>query len=176
MKKILAVAIAGLFMLTSSIGFAADAFKVGVVDILKALNESDAGKRAKADLEVLLKSKQSAIEEKGRNIERLRADIEKQAAIISAEAKKKKEEEVERLIRDYQRIVSDSQAEFQKKQRELETEIIKELKEILDKIGPEEGYSLILEPGEGGALYYNKSLDITDKIIKRYNESKAGKK
>lgn len=150
----------------------AETLKVGVVDLLKALNESDAGKRAKADLESLIKSKQASIEEKGKTIEKLKIDLEKQAAIISPEAKKAKEEELERLIRDYQRIVADSQAEVKKKEGELTGEILKDLRNTINKIASEEGYSLVLEYAEGIILYANKSLDITDKVIKRYNESK----
>jgi len=106
----------------------------------------------------------------------LRADFEKQAAIISPEAKKAKEEELERLLRDYQRIVADSQAEVKKKEGELTGEILKDLREMINKIAQEEGYTLILEHAEGLVLYSNKSLDLTDKVIKRYNESKAVKK
>lgn len=179
MKKFLVVMIVGFCMLAAGIipkTSDAETLKVGIVDLLKALNESEAGKRAKADLESLIKSKQTSIEEKGKNIEKLRADFEKQAAIISPEAKKTKEEELERLIRDYQRIVADSQAEVKKKEGELTGEILKDLRETINKIAQEEGYTLILEHAEGLVLYANKSLDLTDKVIKRYNESKAGKK
>jgi outer membrane protein len=180
MKKILVVVIAGLCILAAGVipktSDAADTRKGGSVDLLKALNESEAGKRAKTDLESLIKSKQTSIEEKGKNIEKLRADFEKQAAIISPEAKKAKEEELERLLRDYQRIVADSQAEVKKKEGELTGEILKDLREMINKIAQEEGYTLILEHAEGLVLYSNKSLDLTDKVIKRYNESKAVKK
>ncbi len=180
MKKFLVVILMGLCLTVAGIipktSDAETTLKVGIVDLLKALNESEAGKKARTELESLLKSKQTSIEEKGKNIEKLRADLEKQAAIISAEAKKAKEDELERLIRDYQRIVADSQSELKKKEGELTGEILKDLREIINKIAQEEGYSLILEHAEGLVLYTNKSLDLTDKVIKRYNESKTGKK
>ena len=40
--------------------FAADAVKFGAIDVQKILNESEAGKKAKSDLESLIKSKQSS--------------------------------------------------------------------------------------------------------------------
>ncbi|MEW6738313.1 MAG: OmpH family outer membrane protein [Nitrospirota bacterium] len=179
MKKFLVVILVGLCLLAAGMipkTSDAETLKIGIVDLLKALNESESGKRAKTDLESLIKSKQASIEEKGKNIEKLRTEFEKQAAIISPEAKKAKEEELERLIRDYQRIVADSQAEVKKKEGELTGEILKDLREMINKIAQEEGYTLILEHAEGLVLYANKSLDLTDKVIKRYNESKAGKK
>jgi outer membrane protein len=152
---------------------AADAVKIGVVDLYRALNESDTGKKAKADLESLVKAKQSSIDEKGKAIEKLRFDLEKQVSVLSPEAKKAKEEELERLIRDYQRIASDSQTELKKKEGELTGSILNELREYISKIAQEDGYSLILENAGGVVLYFEKTYDVTDKVIRKYNDSKA---
>jgi outer membrane protein len=97
--------------------------------------------------------------------------MEKQASVLSAEARKKKEDELEKLLREYQRIVQDSQAEVKKKEGELTEAIIKESREIIGKIGEEEGYTLIIE--KGMVLYSNKGIDITDSVLKKYDESKA---
>ncbi|HYA26416.1 MAG TPA: OmpH family outer membrane protein [Thermodesulfovibrionales bacterium] len=150
--------------------------KVAYVDLRVALNESDAGKKAKIELESLIKSKQSVIDEKGKNIEKMKADLDKQSSVLSAEAKKSKEDEVERLVRDYQRLVQDSQNEVKKKEGELTGSIIKELREVVEKIGQDDGYSLILENVEGIILYSRKDLDITERIVKIYNDQKSKKK
>ncbi len=179
MKKFRTVFIAVALLLVAGIFATAGAsenIKLGALDLMRTINESDAGKKAKSDLEALIKSKQSAIDEKGKNIEKLRADLEKQSALLSSDAKKVKEEEIERLIRDYQRTVSDSQEEVKKKEGELTSEIIRELRELISKVGQEEKYSLILEMSEGGVLYADKSIDITEVMMKKYNEAKAGKK
>lgn len=162
-----------LFILPVSLP-AADTVKFGTIDIQKVLNESESGKKAKSDLESLIKSKQSTIDEKGKAIEKLKADIEKQASVLSAEARKSKEDELEKLIREYQRLVQDSQAEIKKKEAELTDAIFKDIRELIDKIGEEEGYTLIIE--KGMILYSSKGIDITDSILKKYNESKALRK
>lgn len=176
MKRCLIVIVVGLFIITMAMvsqGSAAELSKVGIVDLFRVLNESEAGKRAKADLEGIIKSKQGSIDEKGKIIERLKTDMEKQTAVLSPEARKAKEEEAERSIRDYQRMVTDSQAEVKKKESELTGSILKELRELISRMGQEEGYSLILESAEGLVLYYDKTNDLSDRVIKRYNESKA---
>ena len=130
-------------------------------------------KRPKTDLEFLIKSKQSSLDEKGKNIEKIKNEIEKQSSVLSADARKSKEEELERLIRDYQRQVSDSQNEVKKKEGELTGDILKELRDIIQKIGVEEGYTIILEGGEGQIPYAKKEIDLTDAVIKKHNELKA---
>ena len=151
---------------------AADALKIGRIDFQKVLNESDAGKKAKTDLEMLVKSKQTNLDEKGKTIEKLKADLEKQASVLSAEAKKSKEEELEKMLREYQRLVQDSQTEVKKKELELTDVIIKGMRQIVEKLGEEEGYTLIIEKTGGMVLYSKKDIDLTDVVIKRYNLSK----
>ncbi|MCX7913832.1 MAG: OmpH family outer membrane protein [Thermodesulfovibrionales bacterium] len=177
MKKNLFFCVAGLFLsfaILLSISNAEEVkIKLAIVDLYRVINESEPGKKAKSELESLIRSKQSAIEEKGKNIEALKADIDKQSAVITAEAKKAKEEELERLIKDYQRLVSDSQSEVRKKESELTNEILKQAREVINKIAKEGGYSLVLEKADGLVLYYTNTLEITDKVIKRVNEIKS---
>jgi len=77
------------------------------------------------------------------------------------------------LLRDYQRLVADSQKEVKKKEGELTGDIIKELRGIVQKIGQEEGYTLILESAEGQILYAAKEIDLTETVIKKFNESRS---
>jgi outer membrane protein len=164
-----------VLLLTQGFSFAADTvIKFGSIDIQKVLNESEAGKKAKIDLESLIKSKQTVIDEKGKTIEKLKNDIEKQASVLSAEARKTKEDELEKYIREYQRLVQDSQAEVKKKESELTDTILKEIRELIEKTGEEEGYSLIIE--RGMILYSSKGIDLSDAILKKYDESKAKSK
>ncbi len=170
--------LAGMVSMVFNAGsaFGADGVKIGYVDLRVALNESDSGKKAKAELESVIKTKQAAIDEKGKTIDRMKQELEKQASALSADAKKSKEDEIERLVRDYQRLVQDAQNDVKKKESEITGSILKELRDVVDKIGQADGYSLILENVEGIILYSRKDLDITDRVIKNYNEWKAKQK
>jgi len=153
---------------------AADTGKFGAIDVQKILNESEAGKKAKTDLEGLIKSKQISIDEKGRSIEKLKADIEKQASVLSADARKNKEDDLEKQIREYQRLVQDSQAEIKKKEADLTESILKDIREMIETIGEEEGYTLIIE--KGMILFSSKGIDITDSLLKKYDDLRAKSK
>lgn len=177
MKKtvwLLAVLFMFTFVFAAQQGFAAEQpIKIGVVDLIKSLNESDAGKKAKADLEILIKTKQTAIDEKGKEIEKLKSDLEKQSSVLSADARKSKEDELEKHIREYQRIVTDSQADVKKKEGEFTGEILKDLRAIIEKIGQEGNYTMIIENAEGIILYSRQDQNLTEQVIKKYNESKG---
>jgi outer membrane protein len=65
------------------------------------------------------------------------------------------------------------QEDFAKEFKQLEVKFInkiqKEVFEIANEIGKEEGYLLILERKVAGVVYHPAQLDITDQIIKKYN-------
>ena len=181
MKKVVLMGALGLCLLVlaaSPVIAAETAMKVGLVDLFKAVNESEQGKKAKADLESMIKNKQTSLEEKGKAIEKLKGELEKQGGVLSAEAKKSKEEDFERLTREYQRTVADSQNEVRKQEGELTGRIVKDLRAVIAGIAQEEQYTLILENAESLVLFADKGLDITDKVILKFDSSKqkSGKK
>jgi outer membrane protein len=181
MRKMVLMGVAGFFLLFLAVSpvLAAEAsMKIGLVDLFKAVNESQQGKKAKTELESIIKGKQEALEEKGKAIEKLKGELDKQAGVLSADAKKSKEDEMERLTREYQRTVADSQSEVRKKEGELTGRIVKDLREVVAVIAQEEKYTLVLENAEGLILFADKGLDITDRVIKKFDEpkQKSGKK
>lgn len=149
--------------------------KIGYLDLNKVLNESDNGKKATKLLDDMVNSKQALISKKEEEINKLKEELEKQSSVLTPESMKDKQDHLNKLIKDAQRMVRDFQEEIQKKEIELRTEIIKELREIINKIGEEEDYAVIFT-GESGLLYYQKKIDITDKVIKGYNETTKAKK
>jgi outer membrane protein len=161
-----------MFVMLSGHAYAENV-KVGVVDLMKALNESNAGKKAKGELESLIKAKQAVLDQKGKEIEKVKSDLEKQSSVLSPEAKKSREDDLERMLREYQRLVQDSQNEVKKKEGELTGGILKEMRVIIGKMGQEGGYTIILENVEGVVLFSKKEINLTDAVIKKYNESKT---
>jgi len=173
MKKILLVMIVGFALLISgatSIVNAADN-KIGFCNMDRAANDSEEGKKAISSLKDYMSSKQTAIQEKGREIDRMKSDLDKQGSAMAPDAKKSKVEELERSQRELQRMVSDAKEEFERKKRELTESVYKEIIEVIDKFGHDEKYSIIL-PAQS-LLYAEKALDITDIIIEKYNVKKG---
>ena len=169
MKKIfLLVLVTAMFAATTAM--ADETLKIGYIDLQRALVESEAGKKAKVDLDSIEKSKKAVIDEKVKSINKIEEELGKQSSVLSPEARKVREEEMERLQRDFQRLVADARAELQKKEQELTDAILKDMSEIVDVYGKEEGYTIIVRSEV--ILHAKKELDITDVIIKKFNEVK----
>jgi outer membrane protein len=160
-----------VFCFFSGIASAADSIKIGYVDMQKLIDQSDEAKKVRSTLESLKTSKEKELEKMITTAKKLEEDLKKQINILSDDAKKTKVDELEKMDRDIRRFVSDSEAELAKKQREMENSILTELVGIIQKLGQEGDYTLILPATV--ILYSSKGIDITDTVLKKYNETKT---
>jgi len=160
-----------VFCFFSGIASAADSIKIGYVDIQKLIDQSEETKKVRSTLESLKTSKEKELEKMVTTAKKLEEDLKKQINILSDDAKKTKVDELEKMDRDIRRFVSDSEAELTKKQREMENSILTELVGIIQKLGQEGDYTLILPATV--ILYSSKGIDITDTVMKKYNEIKT---
>lgn len=152
---------------------AAQKDKVGFVDLQRTLNESEAGKKAKKELEGIIREKQGAIDEKIKARGEAQEDLEKKMLALSETAKRKKSDELMKMQKEIERLIADAEEEVQKTQRDREIAILKDLESIIMDIAKKGGFSIIL-PSDV-ILFGDKGTEITDNVIKMFNEKSAGK-
>jgi outer membrane protein len=140
--------------------------KIGCVDIQRAVNECNAGKEAKKGLAKEYEKFQRLIEEKKKELQAMKESLDKQVQMLKPEARAAKEKELQAKLRDFQRWGEDNQNELNQKQKEMERNIAAGIQKVVQKIGAEEGYALILDKNEPMVLFASKPLDLTDQVIK----------
>jgi outer membrane protein len=170
--KALAVLIVGVVVLTGGLlppsVLPAD-LMIGCVDIQKAVNECVAGKEAKKALvEEVEKLNRLAIERQ-KEVQEMKESVEKQIPFLNPEARIEKEKEYLTKLRDFQRWGEDRQNELNQRRIETERNISLGLQKVIQKMGTNEGYTLIMEKNETIMLFNSKLIDITDKVIKAYD-------
>lgn len=143
--------------------------KIGYVDLQRALNESDAGKKAKEEFKVEVEKLQAKLKKQKDDIDRLKDQLEKRALVMKDEERTNAEEEYRRKLRDFERDYKDSQSDLQRKDNELTGAILKDLQEVIREFGEREGFTVILEASNSAVLYGARSADLTDRIIEQYN-------
>lgn len=143
----------------------ADATKIGIVDLQKALNVSAAGKEAKAKITEKVKEFEGKIEAQQSELKSLKDELEKQAVLLSDEARSTKERDYQQKLKDFQRFTKDRQEELQQLDAQYTNQIVEQLLETAEEIAKNEGYDLLLERGSGGVIYGSDAIDLTDKVI-----------
>jgi outer membrane protein len=91
---------------------------------------------------------------------------------LAQDARVTKEKEFQSKVRDYQRWLEDNQKEIQQKGLEMERKILVDLQKVIQKMGMDEGYTLVLEKNENIVLFASKSIDLTDRVIKIFDVQK----
>lgn len=151
--------------------WAAD-LKMAYVDIQRAVNECNAGKDAKKVITKDVEKFQRLIAEKQKELQTIKESSEKQTLMMTPDARANKEKEYQNKLREFQRWGEDSQNEINQKRMEMERNISAGLLKVIQKVGADEGYTLILEKNENIVLFVSKALDITDRVIKAFDAQK----
>src|SRR5713101_1993320 len=167
----------------------AQAQKVGVVDLQAVLDQSVRGRSAKDRLRELgdriqqeIKSKLEFKRQKEEELQKLQTEFRSQKDLLTEQARAAKDEdyrrrarELKRFIDDTNRFTEDATQEFREREIRETQGLLLSVRRVVQEIGEREGYNLVLEGNENTAvvLYFNKAVDITPKIIQRFDQMPA---
>ncbi|RPI04974.1 MAG: OmpH family outer membrane protein [Zetaproteobacteria bacterium] len=149
------------------LGWAAQAVKIGVVDVQQVLNQSQRGQVLKQKLEQERSGRQKDLDVRQQELMKLQAEYEKQAPVLSEQAKREKKEALERRLREARRVAEDANRDFEKRVRETEMETTREIFTVIQEYGKDQGFSVILE--RSSLIFSATTVDVTTEIIKRYD-------
>ena len=187
----LVLGLVALFMLGGQ-AYAQRGSKIAVVDLQAVLDSSVRGKSAKdllrklgLELQQQIKSKRAFKEKREEELQQLRTEMRTQSPLLNEKARvakqeafRKKARELKRFIDDTNNFIEDAMQEFREKEAVETRRLLFEVRKIVQEVGKQEGYTLVLEGNESAALvlYAEKSIDITPKVIQRYDQSSAAKR
>jgi outer membrane protein len=170
----------GLLFLVSFFSFfwfasadAADVAKIGVLNMQRVLSTSDAGKAAQAEIKTQRDKMLQDLKVKGAEIDALGKQFERESMVMSKEKREEKEREYRIRINDFKTLEKKYNTQSQDLQKRLLNEIVKDVAALVEEIGKNEGYLLIVR--REGVVYSPDSIDITDELIKQMNASFAKK-
>ena len=155
--------------------YAADVAKIGVIDFQRILETSSAGKFAQAEIKKKGSQMESDLKKRGMEIEAIKKRLEREALVMSKEMREEKQREIRININDFKLLEKKYMNEFKAFENRLVKRMQKEVVDLVGKMGKSGGYLLIIERRTGGVLYFPKSVDVTDKLIQKYNASFAKK-
>jgi outer membrane protein len=164
-------------LLVLGFAHAADAAsKIGFVDVQKVLVRSVAGAAAREQLEREKAAMQKEVDGRRNDVEKLRDELEKKGLVLSADAKREKEEAFQRRVRDLRRLTEDYQKELERKEQALTARILQDLTGLIERYGKDRDYLLIIEKRGASVIYGDAEADVTEDIIKVYDQDKSKEK
>ena len=169
--------------------------KFAFVDIQRIAAESSDGQAANSKVQELSQQKLAEIEAKNtelqgqigvqdQQLQEAQTQLQQGQNVMSAEARLGLQREISKLQVDIQRMTQDAQAEaerfsqdaeaeVQELQRQLQIEFQQKLVPVIEQVAADRQLHFIFSAGEGGLVWADRGLDITQDIIDLLNEGDA---
>ena len=167
--KIMLISVTVFFMcfITASAG---DVGKIVVVDIQKIVSLSSYGKQAQAEINKKGEELMADLKNKEKEITDLKEELERKGLVMSPEKRDEKERDFRIKLGDIKVLKGKYEKELGELNMRLVARIQKDVLELVQDLGKKEGYLLVIEKREAGVMYSPESIDISDEVIKLYND------
>ena len=147
--------------------------RVAVIDVNKVLSSSAAGKTAAAKLKQLQEDKMARAQKLDDEIKTLDNDINTKKISLSEEKLADMTKQLSDKKIAMQRFAQDADRELGEARDRVMAELNQKIMPVVDQIGKEMGLAAIFNKFESGLIYASEAIDITDVVIKRFNDAQT---
>ena len=166
MSRATQVLIAAVFLLSTSAAFAED-MKLGYVDMQRALNETEDGRKAKEKLKKDFEQKQKELDEQQAGLRKEIEDLDKKRTLLPADKVREKEAELRVKLEKVQQTYMRHQQDLSGKEQKETQKIFERMTKIIGEIAAAENFSMIVD--KSALVFAKPHLDLTNELIRRYN-------
>lgn len=143
--------------------------KIGVVDVEQALISTEEGKAARDELNRKKREADSEVQPLLDRHQTLKEEVKGKKYVLSDDALFEKQVEIAELENRIQNKIKELEGQLKIDQGRLQAPLLAKLQEIVEEIGKEQGFTLIIRREMPGVLYTREAIDITDQVISRFD-------
>jgi len=145
--------------------------RMAVIDVQKVLTQSTAGKAAYDKLKKMQDERVEKAKAMDEELRKLDADINAKKLSLSEDKLAEMQKQLADKKINMQRYAQDADREIgEARDRELQA-LEAKIKPIIDTIGKDMGIAAIFNKFESGLVYASDAIDITDTVVKKFNEA-----
>jgi len=148
--------------------------RLAVIDVQRVLASSSAGKAASDRLKKMQEDRVTRAKQMDDEMQKLDADINSKKLSLSEEKLTEMAKQLSDRKIAAQRYAQDAEREMGEARDRALLELENKIKPVIDSIGKEMGLAAIFNKFESGLVYASEAIDITDTVIKRFNENAGG--
>jgi len=169
--SVLACLSTGAALVVPPAASAQKSLKLGVVNFQEVALQSKAGKAAKARLEKMADQVRKEVRGKEEKLVARQKELETAASRLTPAERQHRAEALEKDELAIKRLIQDKTEELRKAEADSVVELARQIDPILKAYAAEKGFDLILEARRPSLIYYDKNLDITAEIVKRFDHA-----
>jgi outer membrane protein len=144
--------------------------KIGVVDIDQAISSTTEGKSAREEFARKQREAEGKVQPMIEKYQALEEELKQKKFVLSDEALFQKQLDLAQMRNEIETKMKELEGQLQLDQKRLEGPLTKKLVDVIESVGKDSGFTMILRRGSPGLLYTREALDITDQVIKKYNQ------
>jgi len=145
--------------------------KIGFVSLDRILREAPAAQRAQKKLEQDFSKRDQDIAKLAEQLKKMQENLEKNSVTMPESERQKREREFNDTNREFQRKQREFREELNQRKQEEFAVVIERANKAIRVIAEAEKYDAIFQD----AVYANPQADITEKVIKAMDDSRAAK-
>lgn len=146
-----------------------DPVKLGFVDVEQVLAVTEGGKAAREELERKSRDAQARLAPLVEQLEALQKEHQAKKFVMSEDAKRAMELDMIELQNQYKTKGEQEEGQFKIDQQRLLGPLIEKLESVIDQVGRENNFSVIVRADDPSFIYKREALDITDLVVKTFN-------
>ena len=160
-----AVALAGW-----GLGAKDERITIGMVDLDQAITSTKEGRAAREEFDRKKRAAEQRLIPLMEQYQEGLKEFEAKKFVLSDEARFQKQLDMAELQNQIENKRKEIQGQLQVDRERLIAPLRNKLVKIVEEVGRDEGYSLILHRGAPGIMYSKEALDVTDLIIKKFDK------
>lgn len=143
--------------------------RIAIVDVQRCIMETKEGRRAKKELEDTFARGQARIDRKAKDLQKRFTDLQAKAPMLSQSELQKRGLELQRKQAELQELSAKLQQDVMEKEALLTEKIYAKVADIVAQVALEEKIQVVLVRSEMTVLWAKPKLDLTNRVIVRYN-------
>jgi outer membrane protein len=147
--------------------------RIAVIDTEQILLNSQAGKKALADLKQLQEQKEKELQTRQQEIKDLQAKASDGKLSLSQDKLEELDKQIEDRVIALRRLQDDANRDLNKRKDDVLAQIDQKVMPVINQVGKELGYTLIFRKFESGLIYADEAIDITKSVIQRLDAPKG---
>jgi outer membrane protein len=142
--------------------------RIAVVDMQRALLETDQGRIAKNQLKGLFQKRQEELDHRQQALKQLRDQIERDRTHLDEATLRQRMESYQKQFADLGQSYTQYQQELAEREAELTKQIYVNLQSVIRQLSQQEGITTVFE--QAGVVWSRQDLDMTDRVVQAYNQ------
>jgi outer membrane protein len=159
------------FLCMTTAAFAKDVGKIGMVNMQVFQENSKTFQAVRLALKKKFEALQQKLDKEKADLAKTEDEFKKQGMMLSLDAREDKQKELDKKRRYYKYLYDEYTQEMKEAELDARNKVSRDVQKIVSAMGAKEGYVLILERQMPGLIYFNKQIDITDKVIEAYDKA-----